>query len=83
MLSISLSIFEIIGLFVSAIVIGFVVNFFYSSRKGMKKDLQETQKSVSSGIDEWKLKYIKEAERKDKEISDQESLHIADESKRI
>src|SRR5207344_137867 len=80
----SLSIFEIIALFVSAIVIGFVVNFFYSTRKGMKKDMEETKKSVSSGIDEWKLKYMKEAERKDKEISDLKSrLHIADENKRI
>ena len=84
MLSISLSTFEIILLFASAIVVGFVINLFFSTRKGMKKDLQEPQKSVSSGIDEWKLKFMKEAERKDKEISDLKSrLHIADENKRI
>ena len=84
MLSISLSTFEIVILFSSAIVVGFVIHLFYSSRKGMKKDMQEPQKSVSSGIDEWKLKYIKETERKDKEISDLKSrLHIADENKRI
>src|SRR5436190_4496043 len=70
MLSISLSTFEIILLFGSAIVVGFVINFFFSSRKGMKKDMQETKKSLSSGIDEWKLRYISEAETKDKEITD-------------
>jgi chromosome segregation ATPase len=84
MLSVSLSIFEIIALFVSAIVIGFVVNLFFSSRKSEKKDTGEEKKSLSSGLDEWKLKYISEAERKDKEISDLKSrLHIADENKRI
>jgi len=84
MLSINLSIVEIIILFGSAIVIGVVIHFFYSSRRGMKKDLQQTTKSVSSGLDEWKLKYLSEAERKDKEISDLKSrLHIADENKRI
>jgi len=84
MLSVSLSIFEIIALFVSAIVIGFVVNLFFNSRKSEKKDIGEEKKSLSSGLDEWKLKYISEAERKDKEISDLKSrLHIADENKRI
>ena len=84
MLSISLSTFEVVLLFASAIVVGFVINLFFSTRKGMKKDQQESQKSVSSGIDEWKLKYMKEAERKDKELSDLKSrLHIADENKRI
>jgi hypothetical protein len=61
MLNISLSTFEIIILFGSAVVVGFVINLFYSSRKGMKKDMQEARKSVSSGHDEWKLKYIIEA----------------------
>jgi len=84
MLSVSLSIFEIIALFVSAIVIGFVVNLFFSSRKPAKTEIKEEKKSLSSGLDEWKLKYINEAERKDKEISDLKSrLHIAEENKRI
>ena len=84
MLSISLSTFEIIILFGSAIVIGFVVNLFYSSRKGMKQEIPESKKSVSSGLDEWKLKYIKEAELKEKEITDLKNrLFGADEDKRI
>ena len=86
MLSVSLSIFEIVVLFVSAIVIGFVINLFFSSRKGTKKDedVSEGKRSVSSGLDEWKLKYISEAERKDKEISDLRSrVHIAEENRRI
>jgi chromosome segregation ATPase len=84
MLSISLSIFEIIALFVSAIVIGFVVNLFFTSRRGTKKDIQEGKKSLSSGIDEWKLKYLNEAEVKDKEITDlRNRLLDATENKRI
>lgn len=84
MLSISLSIFEIIALFVSAIVIGFVINLFFSSRRGNKNDIQEGKKSLSSGIDEWKLKYLNEAEVKDKEITDlRNRLLDATENKRI
>src|SRR5215510_2327221 len=86
MLSVSLSIFEIVALFVSAIVIGFAINLFFSSRKGAKKeeDVNEGKKSLSSGLDEWKIRYLKEAEIKDKEISDLKSrLHIAEENKRI
>ena len=70
MLSISLSIFEIIILFVSAIVIGFVINLFFTPAERNEEGSQETNKSVSSGLDEWKLKYINEAEIKDKEITD-------------
>jgi chromosome segregation ATPase len=84
LLNISLSIFEITILFISAIVVGFVINLFFSSRKSIKKEETDTKKSVSSGIDEWKIRYLKEAEIKDKEISDLKSrLHIADENKRI
>src|SRR6185436_19598903 len=84
MLSISLSIFEIAILFVSAIVVGFVINLFFTSRKGIKKEEVETKKSVSSGIDEWKIRYLKEAEIKDKEVTDlKDKLHTASEDKRI
>jgi len=84
MLSISLSIFEISILFISAIVVGFVINLFFSSRKGVKKDTVETKKSVSSGVDDWKLKYINDAEIKDKEITDLKNrLHSATEDKRV
>ncbi|TMI96638.1 MAG: hypothetical protein E6H08_04045 [Bacteroidetes bacterium] len=70
MLSISLSIFEIAILFISAIVVGVVIHLFYSSRRDEKKDSQEEKKSVSSGLDDWKIKYLNEAEIKDKEITD-------------
>ena len=84
LLSISLSIFEITILFISAIVVGFVINLFFSSRKSNKKEETETKKSVSSGIDEWKIRYLKEAEIKDKEINDLKNrLHDSNEDKRI
>src|SRR5213075_2293708 len=84
MLSINLSTFEVIGLLSSAIVIGFVINFFFTSRKGMKKGLQEEKKSLSSGLDEWKIKYLNEAEIKDTEITDlRNRLLDATDNKRI
>jgi len=84
LLNISLSIFEISILFVSAIVVGFVINLFFTSRKSIKKEETETKKSVSSGIDEWKIRYLKEAEIKDKEITDlKDRLHNVNEDKRI
>ena len=81
MLSISLSIFEIVILFISAIVVGVVIHLFYSSRRGEKK---EEKKSVSSGLDDWKIKYLNEAEIKDNEITDLKNrLLDATENKRI
>lgn len=82
--NISLSIFEIAILFISAIVVGFVINLFFTSRKRMKNEVAESKKSVSSGIDEWKIRYLKEAELKDKTITDLKSrLHETSEDKRI
>lgn len=84
MLSISLSVFEIAILFISAVVVGVVIHLFYTSRRTMKKDLEEGKKSLSSGLDEWKLKYLKEAELKDKEITDLKNrLLDATENKKI
>ena len=84
LLNINLSIFEITILFVSAIVVGFVINLFFTSRKNNKKEETDTKKSVSSGIDEWKIRYLKEAELKDKEINDlRDRLHNVNEDKRI
>ena len=46
--------------------------------------MQETKKSLSSGLDEWKLKYISEAEIKNKEITDLKNrLLDATENKQI
>ena len=84
MLSISLSIFEIAILFISAIVVGVVIHLFYSSRRAEKNDYPERKKSPSSGLDEWKMKYLNEAEIKDKEITDLKNrLLDATENKRI
>jgi len=65
-------------------VIGFVIQLFINTRRKMKTDLKQTSKSASSGVDEWKLQYINEAEIKDKEITDLKSrVHVATENKRI
>ncbi len=80
--TISLSIIEIAILFISAIVVGVVIHLFYTSRRGEKKENEK--KSVSSGLDDWKIKYLNEAEIKDKEITDLKNrLLDATENKRI
>ena len=82
--SFNLSLFEIIILFFCALVIGFVIQLFINTRRKMKTDLTQPAKSASSGLDEWKLKYINEAEIKDKEITDLKNrVHDATENKRI
>jgi chromosome segregation ATPase len=82
--NISLSVFEIIILFISAVVVGVVIHLFFSSRRGMKDEIQDSKKSINSGIDEWRLKYMNESELKDKELSDlKNQLFDANEKKRI
>ena len=82
--NINLSLFEITILFFCAIVIGFVIQLFITSRRRMKTELKETSKSASSGLDEWKLKYLNEAEIKDKEIADLKNRVLdSTENKRI
>ena len=82
--NINLSLFEVIILFFCALVIGFVVQLFIASRRKMKTDLEKTARSASSGLDEWKLKYLNEAEIKDKEIADLKNRVLdVTESKRI
>ena len=82
--NLNLSLFEVIILFFSALVIGFVIQLFIGSRRKMKNDMKEGSRSASSGLDEWKLKYINEAEIKDKEIADLKNRVLdATENKRI
>lgn len=84
MANISLSVFEIAILCVSAVVVGVVIHLFFSSRKGMKNDMEDSKRSMSSGLEEWKLKFINEAELKDKELADlKNQLFEANENKRI
>jgi chromosome segregation ATPase len=82
--NISLSVFEIIILFICAVVVGVVIHLFFSSRKNMKNEMRDSAKSMSSGLDEWKLKYINESEIKDKEIATlKNQLFESNENKRI
>jgi chromosome segregation ATPase len=61
-----------------------VIHLFYSSRRSEKQDFHEGKKSLSSGLDDWKIKYLNEAEIKDKEITDLKNrLLDATDNKRI
>jgi len=82
--NISLSVFEIAILFVSAMVVGVVIHLFITSRRSLKKQMEETKKAYGSGIDEWKIKYINDAEQKEKETGELKTrLFEAEESNKI
>jgi chromosome segregation ATPase len=66
MANLSLSVFEIVFLFISAGVVGFVIHFFITNRKKLNQDMADSQKSYG-GIEDWKIKYMNESEAKQKE----------------
>lgn len=68
MSSLSLTIFEIVFLFISAIIVGIVIHFFLTTRKSLNKSLKEAKKT--NGIDEWKLRYFNDFEIKNKEVEE-------------
>ncbi len=65
----TLSIFELVVLFICAIIVGITVHFFISSRRGMKMSSQESEKMLRS-IEEWKSKYFNDIDDRDKELTE-------------
>src|ERR1700754_3179704 len=65
----TLSIFELIVLFVCAVIVGITVHFFISSRRGVKMSSQESEKLLRS-IDDWKSKYFNDIDERDKELAE-------------
>lgn len=81
--SLTLSLFEIIFLFICAIVVGVVIHFFIVSRRQLNKTMKQS-KPVNNGLEEWKLKYFNEMEARDKERDElRQKLLDATESSRI
>jgi DNA repair exonuclease SbcCD ATPase subunit len=82
MASLSLTLFEVVFLFLCAIVVGFVLHFFLTTRKNLNRSMQEAKKS--NGMDEWKLKYFNDMEIRDKELEELRSkFEEADENSKI
>ena len=81
--SLTLSVFEVVFLFICAIVVGVVIHFFITSRRNLDKTMK-TIKPPGNGLDEWKLRYFNEMEARQKEIDDiKQRLLDADESNKI
>jgi len=70
-------------LFGLAIVLGIVIHFVITSRRGLKRSSLEKEKSKQT-VDEWKLKYFNEIEKKEKDVEEMQSLLLeAQESNQI
>ena len=83
MANLSLSLIEIIVLMAGAITLGITIHFFITSRKTLMASPYETQK-VSRNMEDWKLRYLNELEKKEQELKAMEKkLAEAEENNRI
>jgi DNA repair exonuclease SbcCD ATPase subunit len=72
-MTLNLSIVELAVLFFCAVTLGIVIHFFITSRRNLRSSSPETEKSKHA-VDEWKLKYFNEIEKKEKDIGEIQSL---------
>ena len=72
-MTLNLSIVELAVLFFCAVTLGIVIHFFITSRRNLKSSSPETEKSKHS-VDEWKLKYFNEIEKKEKDLEEMQNL---------
>src|SRR5690242_18742143 len=69
--SLLLTVPEVILLLFGAIILGISIHFFITSRKSLRAETRELEKSSSGKSDknEWKLRYLNDMELRDKEIT--------------
>lgn len=69
--SLLLTVPEVILLLFGAIILGISIHFFITSRKSLRAETRELEKSSSGKSDknEWKLRYLNDMELREKEIS--------------
>src|SRR5689334_3522549 len=72
-MTLNLSIIELAVLFFCAVTLGIVIHFFITSRRSLKTSSVETERNKQT-VDEWKLKYFNEVERKDQEMEEIKGL---------
>lgn len=65
----TLSVFELIVLFVCAVIVGVTIHFFISSRRGLKMSSQDAEK-MNRSIEDWKSKYFNDIDDRDKELAE-------------
>jgi chromosome segregation ATPase len=82
-MTLNLSIVELAVLSFFAVTVGIAIHFVITSRRNLKSSSPETEKSKQA-VDEWKLKYFNEIEKKEKDIEEIRSqLLEAQESNQI
>src|ERR1044072_1454667 len=72
-MTLNLSIVELTVLFFCAVTLGIVIHFFITSRRSLKSPSIETEKNKQI-VDEWKLKYFNQVERKEHEMEETKNL---------
>lgn len=81
--SLNLSVFEIVFLFICAIVVGIVIHFFITNRRQLNKVMEESKKP-DRGMNGDKMKYLNEIEGKNKELEQlRNRLFEAEENNKI
>lgn len=68
--NLSLSVFEIVFLFICAVMVGIAIHFFITSRRRLNKEMEDTIRP-GLGLDDRKIKYLNEIEAKNKELEEQ------------
>ena len=82
--NLSISVYELVAFLASAVFLGVVIHFFFTSRKGLKSSSPAETLKTSKSLDEWKLKYFNDMEKKDRELSDiKERMVEAEENTRV
>src|SRR5215467_2053332 len=73
-MTLNLSIVELIVLFFCAVTLGIVIHFFITSRRSLKSPSSIESEKNKQTVDEWKLKYFNEIEKRDKDVEEMQSL---------
>jgi chromosome segregation ATPase len=67
MVTLTLSIVEIVVLMLGAIILGITIHFFITSHRNLKTSLEDPRKKEQN-LNEWKLKYFNDVEVKEREL---------------
>jgi len=79
----TLSIVELIILFICAVLVGITIHFFISSRRSLKISSEDADK-MNRNIEDWKSKYFNDMDDRDKQLADlKDSLIEAEENARV
>lgn len=65
----SLSIVELVILFICAVLVGITIHFFISSKRSLKIAPEETDR-MNRSIEDWKSKYFNDMDERDKQLAD-------------